>query len=191
LETFCYTSLYKRSFLKEKEIKFKNYRIGEDFLFASTVLLNNPQIKSTSCNVYRYVIHPNTASTGRNTAHVRKCVEDHLAVNGELLKQMKILNLNHEDQLYKQCINSIKGKMPLIFSRALSANYSNTEFSIISKQCKEQGLLPLRFKGTIKEKLSSSFINLLTTLPWLYAPFSTIYRKFFVPFILKKIDRNN
>ena len=42
LETFCWNMLYKKSFLIKNNIYFSSYIFGEDYLFATTVFLNNP-----------------------------------------------------------------------------------------------------------------------------------------------------
>lgn len=190
LETFCVTSIYRRSYLLKNKIQFKKYRIGEDFLFSSSVLLTNPSIVSTSCNIYRYVKHPNTATTIRNKEHARKCVEDQLAINEDLINQIHTLT-SCDNLFYKQCTASLKNKMRLIISRAMSAEYSNKEFAAIVQRCKKQGLVPLDVKGSIKQKVFSLTVNYLAKYPWIYSPFSYIYRKIFIPYFLNKIDMNN
>ena len=190
LETFCYASIYRRSYLLENSLRFKKYRIGEDFLFSSSVLLTNPSIVSTSCNIYRYVKHANTASTLRNKEYARKCVEDQLAINDDLINQIHTLT-SCDDLFYKECMSSLKMKMRLIFSRAMSAEYSNKEFALIVQRCKRQGLLPLEVSGSIKQKIIALIVNLLAKCPRLYSSFSLIYRNIFITYILKRIDRNN
>ena len=190
LETFCVTSIYRRSYLLKNRIQFKKYRIGEDFLFSSSVLLTNPSIVSTSCNIYRYVKHPNTATTIRNKEHARKCVEDQLAINEDLINQIHTLT-SCDDLFYKQCTASLKNKMRLIISRAMSAEYSNKEFAAIVHRCKKQGLVPLDVNGSMKQKVIALVVNFLAKCPWLYSPFSFIYRKIFIPYFLNKIDMNN
>lgn len=190
LETFCVTSIYRRSYLLKNRIQFKKYRIGEDFLFSSSVLLTNPSIVSTSCNIYRYVKHPNTATTIRNKEHARKCVEDQLAINEDLINQIHTLT-SCDDLFYKQCTGSLKNKMRLIISRAMSAEYSNKEFAAIVQRCKKQGLVPLDVNGSIIQKVIALTANILAKYTWLYSPFSFIYRKIFIPYFLNKIDMNN
>lgn len=190
LETFCYASIYRRSYLLENSLRFKKYRIGEDFLFSSSVLLTNPSIVSTSCNIYRYVKHANTASTLRKKEYARQCVEDQLEINEDLINQIYRLN-SCDDLFYKECMSSLKKKIRLIFSRAMSAEYSNKEFALIVQRCKRQGLLPLEVSGSIKQKIIALIANLLAKCPRLYSSFSLIYRKIFITYILKRIDRNN
>ena len=192
LETFCYTTLYRRSFLEAHSISFSHYRMGEDFLFASEVLLANPRLCSTSCKVYQYLIHPNSASTSRSGHHARACVYDHLAANDVILSILdnKSLKLSNPT-VYKKCIESIQGKFSLIFSRILCSDIFPSEFKhIISKQ-KKLGVLPLRIGHySIKARAAIFGINLLVSFPFLYLPARFLYSTFFVPFILPKLDRN-
>lgn len=190
LETFCTASIYRRSYLLENSLRFKKYRIGEDFLFSSSVLLTNPSIVSISCNIYRYVKHANTASTIRKKEYARNCVEDQLEINDDLISQ--IHRLNFCDNLFnKKCTTSLKNKMRLIFSRAMSAEYSNKEFAAIVQRCKKQGIVPLEINGSIKQKVIALAVNFLAKCPWLYNSSSFIYRKIFIPYFLNKIDMSN
>lgn len=190
LETFCCASIYRRSYLLENSLRFKKYRIGEDFLFSSSVLLTNPSIVSTSCNIYRYVKHANTASTLRKKEYARKCVEDQLEINEDLINQIQTLT-SCDDLLYKKCSASLKNKMRLIISRAMSAEYSNKEFEAIVLRCKGQGLIPLDVNGSTKQKVIALTVNFLAKCPWLYSSFSIIYRNIFIPYFLNKIDMSN
>ena len=190
LETFCVSSIYRRSYLLKNKMRFKKYRIGEDFLFASSVLLTNPSIVSTSCNIYRYVKHNNTATTIRNKEYARKCVEDQLEINDDLINQIHTLT-SCDDLFYKKCSASLKNKMRLIISRAMSAEYSNKEFEAIVQRCKGQGIIPLDVNGSIKQKVIALTVNFLAKCPWLYSSFSIIYRKIFIPYFLNKIDMSN
>ena len=192
LETFCISFLYRRSFLESQSIQFLPFKIGEDFFFASKFLLSNPRICSTSCIVYQYLIHPNSASTSRNRVHARECAYDHLEVNDRLLG---IINKKEfprkEPEIYEKCLKSIQSKMTLIFSRILSSDISLKEFKHIVERQKKIGILPINTKNdSIKSKLSIHFINLLSVFPFLYVPTRALYSHFFVPFILPRLDRN-
>lgn len=192
-ETFCYTFLYKRSFLDKYGILFSPYKMGEDFLFTSEFLLSNPQICSTSSIVYQYLIHPNSASTSRNRAHARDCAYHHLEVNDKLLSIVNVNEFEKKDSvLYKKCIESLQRKMILIISRILSSNISYKEFKQIVERQKKIGILPIakNNKPLFKSRISCFLINLLTDFPLLFLPTKAIYSHFFVPFVLPKLDRN-
>ena len=161
LETFCYTTLYRRDYLLNNNIKFSPYKIGEDFLFASQFLLTNPRICSTSSIVYQYLIHPGSASTSRNKTHARKCTYDHLEVNKVLVNTIEQLNLrNNSPEVYNKCLETIQGKLPLIFSRLLSSDIKTKEFREIVKDQKSISVLPMKHNsGSLKMKISLFFIN--------------------------------
>jgi len=193
LDTFCYVYFYRVAYLQEHDLTFKSYKIGEDFLFVSSVLLSNPHIVSTTCVAYLYLIHPNTASTSRDVASMRKCVDDHLAVHRELLGIISSMQLSqNQPDVHARCMESINFKTIMIFSRMLSANYTLPEFKGRLSQLRDMGLLPMCPVGdSLKSRLSRTFVNLLACLPFLYGAASLIYRKLFVPYFLPNIDRNN
>ena len=192
LETFCISFLYRKSFLESQGIQFLPFKMGEDFFFASKFLLSNPRICSTSCIVYQYLIHPNSASTSRNKVHARECAYHHLEVNDRLLNILEKKEfVRTEPEIYKKCLKSIQSKMSLIFSRILSSDISLKEFKQILERQKKVGILPMETKGSsIKSRLSILFINLLSVFPFLYVPTRVLYSHFFVPIILPKLDRN-
>lgn len=192
LETFCYTTLYRRSFLQAHRLCFMPYKMGEDFLFASGCLLANPRICSTSCIVYQYLIHTNSASTSRRKFHSRACAYDHLAANDRFLGILDKMNLiSSNPNVYNKCIESIQGKYSLIFSRILTSDISSKEFKQIINNQKKRGLLPVpKREKNFKTSLTTLGVNLLVSFPFLFLPAKMIYSNLFVPFILNKLDRN-
>lgn len=192
LETFCICYLYNNNFIKRNKIQFAPYTIGEDFLFISSVLLTNSSIISTSSNIYRYVIHPQSATTTRSTTHSRKCVNDHLAVNKEIIIRTKNNNLiKHRTKLYQSINNTLQNKMLLIFSRILSAKYSKSEYQSIIQECVNYHLLPITLStDSIKYKLFYQLINTLMHSFILYRINCYFYNNLFIPYILPKLNRN-
>ena len=192
LETFCYTTLYRRSFLLDNHIEFSPFKIGEDFLFASQSLLANPRICSTSSIVYQYLIHPGSASTSRDKVHARRCAYDHIEVNKILVKKLNEDNVKDiAPKVYEKSLETIQGKMLLVFSRILSSDITTKEFRKIIKEQKSIGVLPMQSTdGGIKMSLSSYMVNGLTSFPCFYPIVKFLYSKVFVPFILGKLDRD-
>lgn len=192
LETFCYTTLYRKSFLDSHRVFFLPYRIGEDFLFASLFLLNNPRICSTSSIVYQYLIHPGSVSTLRDKSHARRCTYDHLEVNKALLDTLDKFDLMNKDkELYDKCFSSIQEKMPLVFSRLLSSDVTIEEFKHIIKEQISLGVLPLHGKkDSYKMKLSQYLINTLCQRTFLFPLFRSLFIQIFVPLVLPKLNRN-
>lgn len=191
LETFCITWMYRRSYLQSNNLSFSPYKIGEDFLFISKFLLNNPRICSTSSTVYQYLIHPGSVSTLRDKSHARRCAYDHLEVNKALIDTLDKLDLMNKDkELYDKCISTIQEKMPLIFSRLLSSDVTPLEFKMLMDEQKLNGLLPLKEKGNIKMIISRKLINSLSRNSALFTSAKYLYSNLFVPYILPKLNRN-
>ena len=192
LETFCYTTLYRRSFLLDNHIEFSPFKIGEDFLFASQFLLANPRVCSTSSIVYQYLIHPGSASTSRDKVHARRCAYDHLEVNKILIKRLNNDNVKDSaPKVYEKCIETIQSKVPLIFSRLLSSDINKEAFSEIVENQYAIGIIPLTNIGCSKKlKLASFAINTLCRYPLFYSLVRFLYSTFFVPYILPLLDRN-
>lgn len=190
LDTFCYIYLIRRSFLIEHEIYFKPFRLGEDFLFASTLLLANPRVRSTSCLSYLYLIHPQTASTTRSKEHSRKAAIDHLIVNA-LIASMIEPYKSMDIELYNKCLESLQVKIPLIFSRLLCSDISVEDFGDFVREQKRLGVLPVNYKsGGTKMKVSQWMINILSANPSLFSLARFVFSHFFVPYILPLLDRN-
>lgn len=192
LDTFCYCYLYNKNYIVKNQIKFSPYIIGEDFFFVSSILLTNPIILSTSSNIYRYIIRPNSATTTRTTTHSQKCVKDHLSVNKEIIIQTdNIRGIKHNPQLYQSIINTLQNKMLLIFSRILSAKYSRQEYKIIIQECMDYHLLPITLTtNSFKYKLYYQYINTLMHSFILYRINCYFYNNLFVPYILPRLNRN-
>ncbi len=192
LETFCYVSLYRLSFLHQHNLQFKDLRVGEDMLFASSVLLENPRMLCVSSRIYRYVIHPNSASTNRSPEYMKKCVQDQLFAHNELLDYVQKTVKNEDNVIYKHSVGFLHSQMPLLLSRCLSARLSVKEFRNVSLRCHNQKLWPLPFYAqmTMKVRLYSLAINFLDRHPRFFPMASFLYMRFFVPFILKRLDRN-
>lgn len=190
LDSSCYIYLIRRLFLQENQLSFKPYRLGEDFLFASMLLLSNPRICSTSCNVYLYLIHPNTATTNRTKNHARKVALDHLNLNKEFYAFLKRNNFI-DREVYRKCLEALQMKMPMVFSRLLCSDINQLEFEGIAEAQKAIDTLPVNYKnGGVKWAISQLFINGLVRFPILFIPTKFLFSHIFVPYILPLLDRN-
>ena len=191
LDTFCYCFLYKRHFLIRNNIWYSPYIIGEDFKFVSTVLLANPRILSTSSNIYRYIIHKQSATTTRNVIHARKCVEHHIAANKDILNNLKEKQIDKNHPIYIPTLKSIQEKMVLIFSRILSSKFSHKEYKQIIEDCKVHGFLPIRLQtNSNKLRLCYWLINFTMQFFIVYRINCYFYNNLFVPYILPKLNRD-
>ncbi len=194
LEMFCYNSLYRLAFLKTHGLEYRPYRVGEDYLFATSVLLECPRILSVSSRIYRYVVHSNSASTNRNPDHMRKCVVDQLDVHDEMLSLLQPVLHDEKSPLYRYTTGYfLHPLMPQLLSRCLSAGMTVAEFKRVIDRCRNNELWPIKILPAImqrKERVFFRVINFLGRHPWLFPSASFLYTRFFVPFILKHFDRN-
>lgn len=192
LDTFSICYLYNNNFIKRNNLRFSPYIIGEDFLFISSVLLTNPAIISTSSNIYRYIIHTQSATTTRSITHSKRCVKDHIAVNKEIVTHIKKNEtIRQNTELYQSVINTLQSKMLLIFSRILSAQYSRQEYKKIIQECMDYHLLPITLTtNSFKYKLYYQYINTLMHSFILYRINCYFYNNLFVPYILPRLNRN-
>ena len=192
LDTFCCIFLYRTDFIKCNNIKFFPYSIGEDFLFVSSVELANPRMLSTSCVVYQYIIHDNTSSTIRTRECSRRCVQDLMAVNDDVLSLLKDYHIKEEDEkLFIKSMEQLEKRMPHLFSRMLTADLTYMEFKSLVKKCHNQGLLPIKMcEFSLKTIGSFVLVNVLYMFNSLYKPISYLYRSIFVSYVLPRVNRD-
>ena len=171
---------------------FRPYRVCEDALFASTVLLANPRMISTTSRIYRYLVHSNTLSTRRDPNFMKLCVNDQLDIHDELMRIIKSLEYDRKSVFFKHAEGFLHSLMPFLLSRALSAGLSVEDFKQLATRCHNLKLWPLPFydQMTIKVRLYSHAINFLDRHPRFFPMASFLYMRFFVPLILKRLDRN-
>lgn len=190
LETFCWCYLYRRSFLLEKNLRFRPRIIGEDFAFMNDVMMAQPTIISVASRIYRYNIVPDSISTKRSPEHSLRWVQD---LKDTMIRIRRSLDPFREKDplLYEKCRDSLDAKMVPLFSRILSAKYSLTEYRSILEECTTNDLIPLSSsqaskKGTISRRV----LSLLIRYPAIYPVASFLFCRLFLPYIYPKIDRN-
>ena len=74
VQTFVFTSIYKRSFLKRNQLYFDQIPIGEDILFNLKVYLKNPTIRVVSSSLYRYDLHEESIIHRRDPGFMKKSI---------------------------------------------------------------------------------------------------------------------
>lgn len=143
LPSFCWIYVYKKDFLNKENIRFKQYVVGEDSLFTSTVFLANPYIVSTKADIYRYVVREDSASTRRTVSFSRKSVKDYLNSHRNLLAILEKYQVSKREDVYVASLNSINSKKIFGISRIWSSEYHRKEFLNIKKCCKEYNFIPV------------------------------------------------
>lgn len=190
LETFCWCYLYRRSFLLEKNLRFKPGIIGEDFAFMYDVMMAQPTIVSIASRIYRYNIVHDSISTKRSPEHSRRWVRDLKDTMTRICHGLDSFK-EKDHLLYETCRKSLDAKMIALFSRVLSARYTVSEYKSLLHECTNNGLLPLSSSQTTRrEKALYRALALLIQYPVLYPTASWLFCHIFIPFIYPQIDRN-
>ena len=190
LETFCWNYLYKRSFLLDHSLFFEDVLV-EDFRFMVNVLFANPSIHAYSFRFYNYEIRQNSRSTAQNVPLMRRWVKD---LSETLLQIVQLLRPKETTRpsFYHRGMESVKSRIPLLFSRMLGANFTLSEYRATLVPLKSEGLLPLPIThSTRKVVFSECAVNLLFRFSFLYYPAKTIYRHLFLPYIKPKLNRDH
>lgn len=184
VQTFIFTSLYKRSFIKEHCLTFERIPIGEDILFNLKVYLENPKIRMASSRLYRYDLHDDSTIHRRDYPFTRKAINAYLILFTFLKKNIDLYS--HSDISLSNGLKRILESQFVPFSsRILSSDLSIKEIKAIKKQLIGNGILPLS-NGTKNNYL----INGIFRLIYIFPLFQLSYQKIFIPYIFSYINRN-
>lgn len=183
IQSFIWSSLYKRNFLKREEVKFTNLIIGEDVLFNIELYLKNPTIRMISSRIYMYNLHQESTIYQRNNTILRKAIDSYYIL---------ILSINKlalENQLNKELCKGLRNSMEKQFtpfvSRILSSNYSISEFKQLRKTLIQKDILPLNNNNHF-----SFIINIIFQFPLFIKLNQFIYKYVFLRFIFPHLSRN-
>ena len=190
--SFCWLCFYRRDFLNKNHIHFNNkYIVGEDQLFVANVFLHNPRTAVVSTDLYRYIVHENSATTKRDVKYTRRCVEDYLSSFNDILSIAKNVETDDRDSVVQACYKALNSKKMFGFSRMLSSQYDYGYFKKISLQAQEIDFYPVFPNGNgIKEKVMTWIINLAIKHYLVYKPVSWFFNNIIVNFILPRLRTN-
>lgn len=178
--SFVWSYLYRRSFLKEHDIRFIPVKQCEDVAFNLDVYMCNPYVVQVTSNVYRYTVSEEQITRIRDPRHMRKVVESYMCLFRNMNDYMqKIPEMKETLSRYKQ-----RETIPCM-SRVLSANYTRKEFFFIRDSFMNIGVIPLHLPGKI-----SKMVNIIMKNYGFYNVTSLLYRNLFVPYILPRLSRN-
>ncbi len=190
--SFCWLCFYRRDFLQKNNIRFDNkYIVGEDQLFVANVFLHNPRTVAVSTDLYRYVVHENSATTKRDVMHTRRCVEDYLSSYYDIWNKTEQLTNSGEANVVQSCHKALNAKKMFGFSRMLSSKYGYREFNTVSERAKVCHFLPvLPNDDGIKAKMTAYMMNLAIQNFLVYKLCSWIFRSIISGFILPRLRTN-
>lgn len=192
LETFCVNCLYKKEYLLTNNLFFCPNIYGEDIRFMADVLLRNPFVLSLSYSFYNYMIREGSISTNKDMVKNRKWVEDLLGTLTYINKKLAPFSTTDEVLFFK-CHYSLQGRIPVLISRILAADYSKKEFKEITAHCRKETLLPIKIhhqKLSRKARLSYALCNFLCTFPLVYPCARFFYQRIFTRIIYPHFNRS-
>lgn len=177
---FVWQNLYRKSFLTEHGIEFRKLKQCEDTAFNLDVYMCGPKVKYVNSNVYRYTTSSGQITRRREPFYLRDVVESYLT----LFKTMKDYALQYPNM--EQALNRyIEREMVACFSRVLSANYSECEWTALKSVLQGMRVLPMHLLGTKSKALNAMMANYFS-----YSVISWMHRKVFVPYVLPNLSRN-
>ena len=158
--SFYWLCFYRREFLRTNDIRFHDhYIVGEDQLFVANVFLHNPRIAAVSTDLYRYVVHDDSATTKRDISHTRRCVDDYLLSYHDIC--MLAEDLTVDNKVRTSVYKALNGKKMFGYSRMLSAQYDYHMFCEVSKRARQYRFYPIMPVGHgLKGKVMSILMNL-------------------------------
>lgn len=183
IQTFIWSSLYRRSFLVKEQLRFSNLTIGEDILFNLNVYMKDPTIRSVSSRIYMYDLHEESTIHQRNNKAIRKAIQSYLILFQSFKKF--ILENNENLELCKGLQNSMEGQFVPFMSRILSSNYSIKEFKELKKDLSQKSIIPLH-----NESKFSNIVNFTFRFPSLIKFYEFIYQNIFMTCIFPYLSRN-
>lgn len=188
-DTFCVSFLYDRQWLLESKIQFEPFKMAEDYLFISKLLLLDPSVISTTYRTYNYVKHSSSTTGDRSPEHAKICARDLFSVVDSLMTYSEKLTI--DERMKGFLAHSAQGKMRAFISRVLSSNISVPEFRMMISRLKELSVLPTRLDSErMKQKMISRGINLISVFPSLLITLRFLYIRLFIPFIFSHISKN-
>lgn len=188
-DTFCVSFLYDRLWLLESNIIFEPFKIAEDYLFISKLLLLDPYVISTSYVAYNYVKHSTSATGNRSPKHAEVCARDLFSVVDALIDYASGLPI--DNNIKRLLMQSAQDKMRAFMSRVLSSDISVKEFRLMVGRLRERGILPINNDmGGLKYKFIKIGINFISKYPSLLKPLRFLYIHLFIPLLMPFISKN-
>lgn len=163
--------LFRRQFLEQHQLCFRNRVVGEDVQFCLDVYCKDPWVKDVSCCLYRYMVNDSQTMVKRSPELMKRMVKDYLL----------LLSSFHDAGLDRY----VSIEMVPMTSRLLSAKVSKKEYQEIKKKLGSIAALP-----TIGNGRYGKAINILFGSYFVYQILGIFYRKAFVPYVLPRMHRN-
>lgn len=181
--TFVWWMFVRRELLIENNLTFNVAAYGCEDLFFNFELAKLPQIRIVACNtnVYRYVMHESSISTGYEPNHIRRVLGGFECVFNEFK-----LNEKYFDDEFKPLFDRQHSGLTRLFAtRMLSAKFGYSEVKERLEMYFRDGVFPI--KGCSKV---DKFLDWLCKHPRCFYFVSIFYRGIFLPYLKRFVPRN-
>ena len=183
IQTFIWSSFYRRNLIINEQIKFSNLTIGEDVLFNLNVYMKNPFIRSTSSRIYMYDLHEESTIHQKYYTAIHKAIQSYLILIQSIKEYIK--SNQAEIELCKGLQKSMENQFLPFISRVLSSNYSISEFKELKETLIKKDILPLKNKSKL-----SNIINFIFRFPFLIKCYESMYQNIILTYIFPHLSRN-
>lgn len=190
LPAFIWTFLYRRTFLNENKIRFKNYRFSEDVLFVSTVFLHNPYVVSNQANIYRYVLREGSAINKRDREHSRICTDHNLLSYEDVMRELMTSIIREDEEALSACLSSINFKKQSTWTHMFTSDYKRSEFKLLKKRIVKNKFYPFMvWNQSPRVKIQCFLMNLSLYNFFIYRFCSGIFDYIIVPYYINRIKK--
>lgn len=169
LPTDCVNMWCNREYLKRHHVRFRHYRVAEEYVFAAHVLLANPRLMTLRLHVYDRLPNARGVRCGKGKDFARECVGSYLKAVSRISGLMEIYGIGYHTGVYNSCtdrLNAIKSEGARMMPRA---RYNRQEHRRMSHVCSESFYYPIYFwKDSWQNKLLVWWQNNLIQTYWLY-----------------------
>ena len=174
LVAFCWSLVYRKSFLDNHKLSFSSYILGEDMLFTSQVLFCNPRVLNISMPLYMYDFRPGSTTNTRTKEHEQKGAWDYTRAMQTIVDDAAKADL--PGKVMEAVRKSLNTNMYPVFFLFFYAQFSYKEFKQILSECLKYNFVPVSGKG-----IRAWIINNVTKHPILYKPVMLVFNKIVVP----------
>lgn len=173
LNYFCWSMAYRRSFLVGRNLRYQPYRLGEDLLFTTEVLLQCGRMISIPYKLYIYNYREGSATTNHEKTHEQRGAFDYTHAMEAIIREVED---THDEELIHVVRENLNHNMQAIGIFYYYGQFSIREYRELRKLCRKCNLLPVR-RGGLRGLLG----NIPYYAPWLYPLMQRVFRKVIVP----------
>jgi hypothetical protein len=165
-----FDTMIKREFVEREELRFVEGRYCEDGMFAVASMNRAQAVTHCHADVYRHVVRPNSTITRRDSAHMKKMVDDFLYavtyINGFILREKE--SGGDKEYIHKLTLRR-NSYIFFMQARMIRAKLDKKKRNEILDQLEQMGCYPYESMGYNELKF-----HLLEPIFWSRALFSLV-----------------